>query len=60
MASFNGLIEIEPVVGNLAHSVVVISSNNPVPAAQSLPMDPNVTFDQLKTKIEGLYVVVSM
>ncbi len=22
-------------------------------------MDPNVTFDQLKTKIEGLYVVVS-
>ncbi len=59
MASFNGLIEIQPVVGNLAHSVVVISANNPVPAAQPLPMDPNVTFDQLKTKIEGLYVVVS-
>ena len=40
--SFDGLLEIEPVFTNALHNVVVISTNNPLPAAQPLPFDPNI------------------
>jgi hypothetical protein len=58
MAAFNGLIEIAPVSGNPAHSVTILSSNNVV-TAQPLPMDPNLTFAQMKTEMESRYFVAS-
>ena len=56
--AFSGLLEIEPVFSNPLHSVKVISTNNPLPAPQPLPFDPNVTFSQLKA-MESTYFVAS-
>lgn len=58
VASFDGLLEIEPVLSNPLHSVKVISTNNPLPTPQPLPFDPNVTFAQLKA-MESTYFVAS-
>ena len=58
LASFGGLLEIEPVFTNTLNSVKVISTNNPLPAAQPLPFDPNVTMAQLKA-MESSYFVAS-
>jgi hypothetical protein len=65
LASFSGLLEISPVFGNPLHSVTVVSTNNPLPAAQPLPFDPNVTGYPSVTKnatmnaMEGMYFVAS-
>jgi Lamin Tail Domain/Immunoglobulin I-set domain len=65
LAAFNGLLEIEAVSGNPLQSVTVISTNNPLPAAQPLPFDPNVTGYPATTKnatmnaMEGMYFVAS-
>jgi hypothetical protein len=58
MSSYSGLFELEPVYTNKQTSVVVLSTNNPLPVAQALPFDPNVTFAQLKA-LEGCYCVAS-
>jgi len=57
-AQYAGLFEIEPVYTNHQTSVVVLSTGNPLPVAQALPFDPNVTFAQLKA-LEGCYCVAS-
>jgi hypothetical protein len=65
LASFSGLLEIAPVFSNPLHSVTIISTNNPLPAAQPLPFDPNVTGAPALTKnatmnaMEGMYFVAS-
>jgi len=58
LSSFSGLLEISPSFSNPLHSVKIISTNNPLPAPQPLPFDPNVTFAQLKL-MEGTYFVAS-
>ena len=50
MSSFNGLLEIAPVFANAFHSVTVISTNNPLPKAQPLVFDPNVSGYPATTK----------
>jgi hypothetical protein len=40
--SFDGLLEIEPVFTNKQMSVTIVSTNNPLPAPQPLPFDPNI------------------
>jgi hypothetical protein len=65
LSSFSGLLEISPVFSNPLHSVTVISTGNPLPAAQPLPFDPNVTGYPAITKnatmnaMEGMYFVAS-
>ncbi len=65
MAAFNGLLEIEPVFTNSLHSVVILSTNNPLPKAQPLPFDPNVSGypatakNATMDKLEGMYLVAS-
>ncbi|HEY4416351.1 MAG TPA: immunoglobulin domain-containing protein, partial [Verrucomicrobiae bacterium] len=60
LAAFNGLLEIEPVLSNPLHNVTVLSTNNPLPAAMSLPFDPNVTGNLAAMKnFEGMYFVAS-
>jgi hypothetical protein len=60
MAAFNGLLEIEPVFGNPLHSVTIISTNNPLPKAQPLPFDPNLTSNLASMKaLESSYFVAS-
>ena len=65
MAVFGGLIEIEPVLANALHSVTIISTNNPLPAAQPLVFDPNVTGypgitkNAVTAEMEGMYFVAS-
>ena len=65
LASFSGLLEIAPVFSNPLHSVTIISTNNPLPAAQPLPFDPLVTGAPAVTKnatmnaMEGMYFVAS-
>lgn len=59
-AAFNGLLEIEPVVGNAQHKVVMLSSNNPLPTPQPLPFDPNITGNLAVMKqLESSYFVAS-
>jgi hypothetical protein len=54
------LLEIEPVVSNPLHSVIVLSTNNPLPKPQPLPFDPNVTGNLAAMKqFEGMYFVAS-
>lgn len=60
MAAFGGLLEIEPVYTNALHSVTIISTNNPLPAPQPLPFDPNITGDAAVMKaLESGYFVAS-
>jgi hypothetical protein len=65
LSSFGGLLEIAPVFANPLHSVTVISTGNPLPAAQPLPFDPNITGAPAVTKnatmnaMEGMYFVAS-
>jgi hypothetical protein len=60
MAAFNGLLEIEPVFTNTLHSVVVLSTNNPLPAPQPVPFDPNITGNLAVMKgMESMYFVAS-
>src|SRR5262249_47997042 len=52
--------EISPVFTNSLHSVVVISTNNPLPTPQPLPFDPNYVNDPFTMeRLEGSYFVVS-
>lgn len=60
MASFNGLLEIEPVVGTPFNTVTIVSSNNPLPQPQPLPFDPNITANTaLMKQLESSYFVAS-
>lgn len=65
LSSFSGLLEIAPVFGNALHSVTIISTNNPLPKAQPLPFDPNVSGypatakNATMDKLEGMYLVAS-
>lgn len=60
MSSFNGLLELSLVFTNSLHSVTIISTNNPLPAAQPLPFDPNLLADTATMKkLEGSYFVAS-
>jgi lamin tail-like protein len=60
LSSFSGLLEIAPVFTNALHSVTVLSTNNPLPTAQPLPFDPNITSDVVTMrKMEGMYLVAS-
>ena len=60
MSSFNGLIELAPAVSNPQTSVQILSTNNPLPAPQPLPFDPNVVNNPaLMEKLEGTYFVAS-
>ena len=58
LSSFDGLLEFSPVYTNTLNSVKVVSTNNPLPTPQALPLDPNVTFAALKA-MEGIYFVAS-
>ncbi len=65
LAAFNGLLELEAVSGKPLQSVTVISTNNPLPAAQPLPFDPLVTGYPATAKnatmnaMESMYFVAS-
>lgn len=60
MASFNGLIELSAAFSNPQTGVQILSTNNPLPAAQPLPFDPNVTGNAATMeKLEGTYFVAS-
>ena len=60
LANFSGLLEAEPYFTNSMHSVVVISTNNPLPTPQPLPFDPKVmNTPATMEKLEGSYFVVS-
>jgi hypothetical protein len=59
-ASFSALLEIEPVFTNSQHNLTVISTNNPLPAPQPLPFDPNVVGNlALMKPMESMYFVAS-
>jgi hypothetical protein len=58
LASFNGLLEMSPAAANAQHSVAIVSSNNPLPAAQTFAFsaqDNAAILDPL----EGSFVVAS-
>jgi hypothetical protein len=60
MSTFSGLLEIAPVFTNSLHSVTVLSTNNPLPAPQPLPFDPNITNNLAVMKaMESMYFVAS-
>jgi len=65
LAAFSGLLEIEPVFGNSFEGVTIISTNNPLPKAQPLVFDPNVSGYPGTTKtatmnaMESMYFVAS-
>jgi|GEM_PF-496093 len=60
MAAFNGLLEIQPVFTNALHSVVVLSTNNPLPTPQPLSFDLNVSNNLAAMKaMESCYFVAS-
>ena len=60
MATFDGLIEIEPVFTNTLHKVTVLSTGNPLPTPQPLPFDPNVAGNLAAMKaMESTYFVAS-
>jgi Immunoglobulin I-set domain/Family of unknown function (DUF5689) len=60
MASFNGLVELEASFTDPQTSVQIISTNNPLPAPQPLPFDPNVVNNPATMeKLEGTYFVAS-
>jgi hypothetical protein len=60
LANFNGLIELSAAYNNPQTSVQILSTNNPLPAAQPLPFDPNVTSVAASMeKLEGTYFVAS-
>jgi hypothetical protein len=58
VSSYAGLLELEPVYSNPETKVTVLSTNNPLPAAQPLPFDPNVTEAQLFA-LQSTYCVAS-
>ena len=60
LAAFNGLLEMEPVFGNSLESVSIISTGNPLPAAQPLPFDPLVTGYPATTKNATMNAMESM
>lgn len=60
MSAFSGLLEIAPVFTNTLHSVTVLSTNNPLPAPQPVPFDPNITNNLAVMKaMESMYFVAS-
>ena len=60
LAEFDGLLEIEPVAGNSLESVQIISTGNPLPAAQPLPFDPSLTGNQAEmNNLQSSYFVAS-
>lgn len=60
LSSFHGLIELTAGTTDPQTSVQVVSTNNPLPAAQPLPFDPNVTGNHaLMEQLEGTYFVAS-
>jgi hypothetical protein len=61
LSDFDGLIEIEPVFGNAFNTVTVLSTNNPLPAPQPLPFDPNIVNNPtiMVKHLQGSYLVAS-
>src|SRR5206468_1507153 len=60
MSHFNGLQELNPFATNITHSVTVLSSGNPLPAAQPVPFDPtSQTNPVVMEALEGSLVVAS-
>jgi hypothetical protein len=60
MSSFDGLLELEPVFANKQESVVIVSTNNPLPTPQALPFDPNIVNNNAQMfAIQGAYFVAS-
>lgn len=60
LASFNGVLELAPVVGNVMHSVTTLSTGNPLPALTPLPFDATTQNDPaIMDALEGSYVVAS-
>jgi hypothetical protein len=61
LSQFDGLLEIEPVFNNAFHSVTILSTNNPLPAAQPLPFDTLITTNPaiMVKHLQGSYIVAS-
>jgi hypothetical protein len=60
LSSFNNLLELAPYYTNSLHSLVVLSTGNPLPAPQPLPFDPNVANNLATMKaLESSYFVAS-
>lgn len=58
--TFDGLLEVEPVFANKQTSVTIISTNNPLPAPQPLPFDPNIVNNTAQMfAMESTYFVAS-
>lgn len=58
--SFDSLVELEPYFTNSLMGVKIISTNNPLPAAQPLPFDPNVVnTPAIMEQLESTYFVAS-
>jgi hypothetical protein len=60
LSSFDGLLEMEPVLSDKQESVIIISTNNPLPTPQPLPFDPNVVNNTAQMfALESTYFVAS-
>jgi Immunoglobulin I-set domain len=60
LTNFDGLLEMQPVFTNSQMSVKVLSTNNPLPAPQLLPFDPNIVNTPGKIFMLGsMYCVAS-
>ena len=60
MANFSGLLELEAYFTNSLTGVKILSTNNPLPAPQPLPFDPNIAGNHATMeKLEGTYFVAS-
>jgi hypothetical protein len=60
LTNFDGLLEMQPVFTNSQTPVIILSKGNPMPAAQPLPLDPNIVNSPSKMFMLGsLYCVAS-
>jgi hypothetical protein len=59
LSSFNGLLECSPVFTNVQHSVVVVSTGNPLPTPVPVPFDASQNDPIVMDALEGRYVVAS-
>ena len=59
LLQFNGLLELNPLNGNPAHSVEILSSGNPLPAPQYFSFASLPSPTAMEETIEGKYLVVS-
>jgi hypothetical protein len=59
LLQFSGLLEVNPIPGNPAHSVTIVSSGNLVPAPQPFNFTTQPTATNYEESLEGRYLVVS-